>query len=135
MNRERSPFVFTPQMMEVIGEEGSPGFVLFCFVLFCFCLFCCCLVFGFCCILLLLVFFYLYSLLDSPPEFLEFVDLCAKGYISIKKHFYLFLEMFRLMSYAGLPELRSLDDAQYLWKVFFFIHETKQKQKQKQKQN
>ena len=25
VNRERSPFVFTPQMMGVIGEEESPG--------------------------------------------------------------------------------------------------------------
>mmetsp|Transcript_5597 Transcript_5597/g.8459 ORF Transcript_5597/g.8459 Transcript_5597/m.8459 type:complete len:249 (+) Transcript_5597:419-1165(+) len=75
VNRERSPFVFTPQMMRVIGEEDS-------------------------------------------LEFHEFLTLCQNAYISAKKHFYLFRELFRLMSYAGLPELQSLNDAAYLWKAF-----------------
>eukprot|EP00008_Paramoeba_atlantica_P004715 CAMPEP_0201489848 /NCGR_PEP_ID=MMETSP0151_2-20130828/23942_1 /ASSEMBLY_ACC=CAM_ASM_000257 /TAXON_ID=200890 /ORGANISM="Paramoeba atlantica, Strain 621/1 / CCAP 1560/9" /LENGTH=217 /DNA_ID=CAMNT_0047875567 /DNA_START=454 /DNA_END=1107 /DNA_ORIENTATION=- len=75
MSRERSPFVFTPQMLDVLGGTDSPAYE-------------------------------------------SFVRLCVRGYLSAKRHFRLFRELFRLMISAQLPELTSYDQLQYLFQSF-----------------
>jgi hypothetical protein len=71
IKRERAPFVFTPQMLQVMGGLNDEKFV-------------------------------------------QFLHFCCDGLNMLRKHGHLFMVLFQLMIPAGMPELRSNSDIEYL---------------------
>nr|UCK81539.1 phosphatidylinositol 4,5-bisphosphate 3-kinase catalytic subunit alpha isoform [Arenicola marina] len=57
---------------------------------------------------------------DNPTkskDFLKFMELCGKAYLSLRKHAHVFITLFTMMLSCGIPELQSLDDLGYLRKT------------------
>ncbi|CAB4036806.1 phosphatidylinositol 4,5-bisphosphate 3-kinase catalytic subunit beta isoform [Paramuricea clavata] len=54
---------------------------------------------------------------DKCSEFLRFREICERAYLILRKHNYLFINLFTMMLSTGLPELRSVKDIEYLKKT------------------
>jgi hypothetical protein len=52
----------------------------------------------------------------KSPRYARFVDLCLKGYNSLRRHTYLFIRLFKMMLSAGLPQFTDLGELSYLYK-------------------
>lgn len=52
----------------------------------------------------------------KSPRYARFVDLCLKGYNSLRKHTYLLLRLFKMMLSAGLPQFTDERELAYLYK-------------------
>ena len=110
MKRERAPFVFTPQMLWVMGksfEEEAPQV----FVWVCLCSVQCVAPVLVQCIEahsgLTLVEF-------VRPSLQEFQRLCIEAFLALRRHGSLLVRLFLLMVPAGMPELRYPSDVEYL---------------------
>jgi len=51
-------------------------------------------------------------------NFKKFIELCKKGYNSIRKHANVFINLFMMMLSTGIPELKSEEDLRYLRDAF-----------------
>jgi phosphatidylinositol-4,5-bisphosphate 3-kinase catalytic subunit alpha/beta/delta len=95
INRERAPFVFTPEMFFVISQtkvknaqkvaKGSASQE---------------------------------TLAADFPEFHRFIDLCARAYNILRLRGATFISLFAMMLSTGIPELKSFSDIEYLRKSF-----------------
>jgi phosphatidylinositol-4,5-bisphosphate 3-kinase len=54
----------------------------------------------------------------DSPDFNRFLDLCARAYNVLRKHANIFINLFAMMLSTGIPELRTIEDIQYLRDAF-----------------
>lgn len=52
----------------------------------------------------------------KSPKYARFVELCLKGYNSLRRHTYLFIRLFQMMLSAGLPQFTDERELGYLYK-------------------
>ncbi|KAI9139257.1 hypothetical protein BKA69DRAFT_1086883 [Paraphysoderma sedebokerense] len=62
-------------------------------------------------------FIYVISKKDSA-NFSQFLDLCIRAYLILRRHANTFITLFALMLTTGIPELRTVDDLAYLRDAF-----------------
>ena len=58
---------------------------------------------------------------EKGEGFKQFEDVCVKAFLILREHAVLFINLFSLMLYAGIPELRRPEDIAYL-KDQFLLH-------------
>ena len=58
---------------------------------------------------------------EKGEGFKQFEDICVKAFLILREHAVLFINLFSLMLYAGIPELRRPEDISYL-KDQFLMH-------------
>jgi phosphatidylinositol-4,5-bisphosphate 3-kinase len=51
---------------------------------------------------------------EKSTEFYNFMELCGKAYLSLRKHANIFITLLTMMLSCGIPELQSLDDIGYI---------------------
>lgn len=54
----------------------------------------------------------------DSPDFMKFLDLCARAYNVLRRHANIFINLFAMMLSTGIPELRTADDIEYLRLAF-----------------
>lgn len=54
----------------------------------------------------------------DSPDFMKFLDLCARAYNVLRRNANIFINLFAMMLSTGIPELRTADDIEYLRSAF-----------------
>ena len=75
--------------------------------------FCCFDCLLFCCIVLI-VYLSIVSLFTFLLFYRRFARLCEDAYLILRRHAGLFINMLAMMLQTGIPELRSIDDLNYV---------------------